>query len=217
MEKNEMQRCLMASVIKVVAREGLDRATTKAIATDANMNEVYIYRTFADKYDLLRNTFFCLDLELLDSILDSLEAVGVGEGEAFKTAGTDESSAFNESLKEQSRRIFQDIWEFMISDQDKCLCYVRLYYSHYCDSYVNRERRERYRKVIEKITPAFLPGTDVWAILSYMLDVLFAAAVKYIRGKQEDGHGAARGNEEQVFRLIYAAMESQLVWSKKSA
>lgn len=51
------KQAFIESAIRVVAREGLDKATTKAIAADAGLNEAYIYRCFESKEAMLRDAF----------------------------------------------------------------------------------------------------------------------------------------------------------------
>lgn len=40
------KQAFIESAVRVVARDGLDKATTKAIAADAGLNEANIYRCF---------------------------------------------------------------------------------------------------------------------------------------------------------------------------
>ena len=47
-ERNAKQAFIEGSV-RVVARDGLDKTTTKAIATEAGLSEAYIYRCFESK------------------------------------------------------------------------------------------------------------------------------------------------------------------------
>ena len=47
--RENYRELLIDAAICVVARDGLDRATTKAIAAAAACNEVYIYRNFGSK------------------------------------------------------------------------------------------------------------------------------------------------------------------------
>lgn len=41
-----MKQIFMESAVHVVARDGLENATTKAIAAQAGLNEAYIYKCF---------------------------------------------------------------------------------------------------------------------------------------------------------------------------
>lgn len=64
MKHIDVRSTLIDQTIKVVANEGLDKATTKAIVGDTGINEAYIYKFFKDKDDLLVSSFSALDDEL---------------------------------------------------------------------------------------------------------------------------------------------------------
>lgn len=43
MEVQEMRQVFIDSAVRVVARDGMEKTTTKAIASEAKLNEAYIY------------------------------------------------------------------------------------------------------------------------------------------------------------------------------
>lgn len=53
MEVQEMRQVFIDSAVRVVARDGMEKTTTKAIASEAKLNEAYIYKCFSGKDDLL--------------------------------------------------------------------------------------------------------------------------------------------------------------------
>lgn len=55
-ERNAKQ-AFIEGTVRVVARDGLDKTTTKAIATEAGLSEAYIYRCFESKEALLCAAF----------------------------------------------------------------------------------------------------------------------------------------------------------------
>lgn len=57
-ERNAKQ-AFIEGTVRVVARDGLDKTTTKAIATEAGLSEAYIYRCFVSKrrYCVLPSTW----------------------------------------------------------------------------------------------------------------------------------------------------------------
>lgn len=60
-ERNAKQ-AFIEGTVRVVARDGLDKTTTKAIATDAGLSEAYIYRCFESKEALLCAAFHMEDV-----------------------------------------------------------------------------------------------------------------------------------------------------------
>lgn len=87
-----MKTLFLESAVHVVARDGLEKATTKAIAKAAGLNEAYIYKCFAGKDELLNEALHREDENfavLLDKTLPvmrdtrfSLEGPGVPSVEA---------------------------------------------------------------------------------------------------------------------------------------
>ena len=53
MDQQSMKQTFMMSAVRVIARDGLVKATTKAIAAEAGLNEALIYRCFSSKNELL--------------------------------------------------------------------------------------------------------------------------------------------------------------------
>ncbi|MBR5615983.1 MAG: helix-turn-helix transcriptional regulator, partial [Clostridia bacterium] len=70
--KEELREALREATVYVVAHDGLDKATTKALASRAGVNEGYIYRVFDGKEDLLAKTFTMLDGELAGAVSQNL-------------------------------------------------------------------------------------------------------------------------------------------------
>ena len=193
MKQENIRQKLMESAIYVVAAEGIHKATTKAIAAHSGVNEVYIYRTFEDKDDLFAQTFALIDSELIACILKH-EPIMYMQGI---------------EMEERCNIFFKSCWKNIL-DYDKCSFFIKYYYSHYYNSYSPIKRRKAYSKVIESFTPAFNDGTDVWRIFNRILDIVYSTIVKILRGEIPDNDETA----EDVFRVVYSAIEPFLVWSK---
>ena len=52
MKQNEIRSQLIDGTIRVIARDGLDKASAKQIESETGINVVYIYRCFRDKEDM---------------------------------------------------------------------------------------------------------------------------------------------------------------------
>ena len=193
MKQEDIRQKLMESAIYVVAADGIHKATTKAIATHCGINEVYIYRVFEDKEDLLAQTFALIDSELIACILKYQPIMNMQGIE----------------IEERCHMFFRSCWN-QILDYDKCSFFIKYYYSHYYNSYSPEKRKKAYAKVIESFTPAFQKGTDVWRIFNRILDIVYSTVIKILRGEIPDNDETA----EDVFRTLYSAIEPFLVWSK---
>lgn len=194
-QPDEIRQALIDGTVRVVARNGLDKATTKALTTEAGVNEVNIYRMFNGKDDLLKKTFSALDNELVSEILSRLPIMDV-------TAMP---------IEDRCRALFFSVWKHLVGNSEKCLCFIRYYYSPYFEKYSFEEHKENYRIVVEKFTPAFMEGVDVWIMLKHILDAMLSSAVKVFQKEMPDTDESA----ERVYNLVYSAVEPQLSWSKK--
>lgn len=192
MKKEYMRQKLMESAIHVVATEGIHKATTKAIANHSGVNEVYIYRLFEDKDDLLAQTFSLIDRELIACILKYEPIMKMPAIE----------------IEERCYIFFKSCWRSIL-DYDKCSYFIKYYYSHYYNSYSPLKRRKAYSTVIESFTPAFKEGTDVWRIFNRILDIVYSTIIKILRGEIPDNDETA----EDVFGVLYSALEPFFVWS----
>ena len=65
--KENYRELLIDAVVRVAAREGLDRTTTKLIAAEVPCNEVYIYRNFGSKDGLLQAAFNRTDMRFVQN------------------------------------------------------------------------------------------------------------------------------------------------------
>ena len=183
MRRDEFRRCLISGTVSVIAREGLDGASAKQIETETGINVAYIYRCFKDKDDLFAKTFSSLNQELVDVIFEALPIIFVPEM----------------SFTEKFRLFFKPIWRFMLENREKCLCYIRYYYSPYFKKYSFEEHVNIYRPIVEKISVIFKDEANVWMLLGHAMNVLLDFAVEVFNGSVPDNEDT----EEHVFRLIY--------------
>ena len=178
---------LIARTVAVIANEGLDKTTTKAIVAGTGINEAYIYRHFSDKEDLLAKTFEQLDSELISCVLQNLSVMQLTE--------------LDYDLR--CRVYFTAVWKFMLGNREHCLAYVRYYYSPYFTKYSADNHATRYKPFIEKIRHVFKEEADVWMILNHVLNVMLDFAVKVHNNQmpKEDDYA------EHVFRVIYVSVK----------
>lgn len=72
MEVQEMRQVFIDSAVRVVARDGLEKTTTKAIASEAKLNEAYIYKCFSGKDDLLSAALHMEDVNFANLLQKTL-------------------------------------------------------------------------------------------------------------------------------------------------
>lgn len=196
MSPQDMREKLIARTISVIATEGLDKTTTKAITTGTGINEAYIYRHFSDKKDLLSKAFDKLDEELVAKVMQHLPVMYMQELE----------------YELRCRVFFEAVWKFLLGNKEKCLAFVQYYYSLYFTKYSAESHKRRYIPIVEKFKDAFKDEADVWMILNHILNVMLDFAVKVHNGQMpsEDNYS------EHVFLVIYRSVEQYFRKSKES-
>lgn len=187
MKQDELRRRLIDGTIHVIAQDGLDKASTKRIGIATSVNEAYIYRIFEDKEDMFAKAFDTLDDELVAKVLAHVEIMYMEEME----------------YEMRSRFFFSAIWKLLIGNRDKCLTYVRYYYSPYFKNRSAEAHKARFRPVVQKFSEAFIGEADVWMILNHILNVMLDFAVKVHNGAMPDNDDYS----EHVFRVIYRSIE----------
>ena len=187
MKQDELRLRLIDGTIHVIAREGLDKASTKQIGLSTKINEAYIYRCFKDKEDMFDKAFDSLDNELANKILQHLPVMYMQDLE----------------YELRCRVFFEAVWKFMLANKEHCLAFIQYYYSPYFTKYSVEAHKKRYVSVVEKFKDAFKDEADVWMILNHILNVMLDFAVKVHNGQMpsEDNYS------EHVFLVIYRSVE----------
>lgn len=185
-KQDELRQKLIDGTIHVIAKDGLDRASTKQIGLATATNEAYIYRLFESKEDLLTKTFTALDEELVSKALQHLPVMYMHDIE-FET---------------RCRFYFVAIWDFLLGNREKCLAFIRYYYSPYFARCSSEEHTQRFLPLVKKFSDAFLDESNVWMILNHILTTMLDFAVKVYDGAVPNDEDTA----EHVFRLIYASI-----------
>mgnify|MGYP003312834516 FL=1 len=196
MKQDELRRRLIDGTIHVIANDGLDKASTKQIGIATSTNEAYIYRCFEDKEDLFIKTFDALDEELLAKTIQHIEIMYMA----------------NMEYEMRCRFYFSAVWRLLLSDRDKCLTYVRYFYSPYFTKYSADTHEKRFAPLVAKFKDAFLDEADVWMILNHILNVMLDFAVKVHNGQMSSSDDYS----EHVFRVIYASVKQYFRNPKES-
>ena len=191
MKQDEIRRKLIDGTIHVIARDGLDKATTKQIGTETSTNEAYIYRCFAGKEDMFAKVYDFLD--------DELAAVTEKYLPVMYTPGVD--------FKQRSRQFFFGVWRFLLENSEKCLTYVQYYYSPYFKKLSYDSHKSRFKPLVEAFSSAFIGEADVWMILNHILNVMLDFAVKVHNDHMPENDDCG----EHVFRVIYESVKQYFI------
>ena len=187
MKRDEIRQRLIDGTICVIAREGLDKTSTKQIGLTTSTNEAYIYRCFQDKEDMFAKAFDALDEELLSKTMQYVEIMYLSGVE----------------FCQRCRCYFFAVWEFLLGNRDKCLTYVQYFYSPYFVKFSAEDHEKRFQPLLEKFRGAFKVEADVWMILNHILNVMLDFAVKVHNNQMPNSDVYA----EHVFRVIFASVK----------
>lgn len=190
LKSENMRQALINSAIHTISEVGIDHATTKLLATNAGLNEVYIYRIFGGKEELFKETFTYIDKAFADAILGFLPIVY--------------DKTFD--IKLRFRKLFEKVWQYALDDKEQCSFFIRYYYSRCYTNDMSVERKMIYSKVMRIFETAFPYGTDTWWLFNHILDIIFSSAVKVLRQEIPDD----KQTEENIFALLFAALQPHL-------
>ena len=183
MKREEMRSLLMKSTEQVVARDGLERTTTKSIASGVGVNEVYIYRNFQDKDDLIRQAFLVEDCAFINEMINRTSVL--------KTEGVTREMSF--------RRYWDICWNYLMRRPENCLFYVRFYYSAAFDETVGKLHSSYCNALEEEVNGALGNSEILHVILPQILEMMWIFASKVALGTWENTPETA----EKCYQILY--------------
>lgn len=147
-ERNAKQ-AFIEGTVRVVARDGLDKTTTKAIATEAGLSEAYIYRCFESKEALLCAAFHMEDVAFAYFLKQNLVGIHIQ----------------NTPWKDRAFQLWSASWRFILGRRDDCLFYLRYYYSANCRTYAYEEHLQCFQELFAAVEQTFKPEANVNMLL----------------------------------------------------
>ena len=183
---DDVREMLLDSTVRVIAKSGLEKATTKLIAEKANLNEAYIYRCYDSKEELFRAAFRREDMRLAQQFHNSLPLM--------RTLGG--------SWKERCFLLWKPCWEFVIHRPDECQFYLQYYYSANCRLYAYRDHLKIYRPLVGEVYWAFKPDSHVDILVHQIFDTMLSFAARVLSGEIEDCEETTKWTFEQVYSFV---------------
>lgn len=182
----EQKAALMTATVQAVVKHGVEKVTTRSIAAQCRVKEIYIYRYFENKEDLLAKTFAYADECFLNTIFDHLPVMNY--------------ASIDYQLR--CRALFTKCWEYLLAHPDWLIFYICYYYSSSFQKYAYHAHMERYEVLIERMRPACHPQADVKTVLHHLLDTLLGQARKQITHPQPP-----EAAEENTFWLLFSVLK----------
>ena len=194
MEQKEIRQAFIQSAIHVVARQGLVKATTKAIAAAAGLNEAYIYKCFKGKDELLAAALWKLDEGLVRHLSETFPIM----------------RNTTLSWKERCFILWKSSWEFILEKADECLFYLRYYYSSDFRLYARERHLQYYRALRSRTDHAFRPEADIDMIIHQIFETMLAFAAHVMAGEMENNDTTTERTFEQIYSFVAPHFRAEL-------
>ena len=194
MEQKEIRQAFIQSAIHVVARQGLVKATTKAIAAAAGLNEAYIYKCFKGKDELLAAALWKLDEGLVRHLSETFPIM----------------RNTTLSWKERCFILWKSSWEFILEKADECLFYLRYYYSSDFRLYAREKHLEYYRAMTSRIGYIFRPGTDIDLVTHQIFETMLFFAAHVMAGDMGNNDITTERTFAQIYSFVAPHFRAEL-------
>ena len=194
MEQKEIRQAFIQSAIHVVARQGLVKATTKAIAAAAGLNEAYIYKCFKGKDELLAAALWKLDDGLARHLSETFPIM----------------RNTTLSWKERCFILWKSSWEFILEKTDECLFYLRYYYSSDFRLYARERHLQYYRALRSRTDHVFRPEADIDMIIHQIFETMLAFAAHVMAGEMENNDTTTERTFEQIYSFVAPHFRAEL-------
>ena len=178
---------LLDSTVRIISRDGLDKASVRAISADCNIPNPYIYQHFKDKEEMFARAFAREDLALMyvnENIVATLHG-----------------PALNSENK--CRVLWFRIWTYFMEHQNEIQFYVRYRYSTYYEKHSQETHQKMYEPLVQKLQHCFLDGANTEVLLQHALDTMMNMAMKVYRGELLD----SEESRSDLFTLTLGAVQ----------
>ena len=183
----------MDAVVRLVSRIGVENVSTRAIIAEADGvgTDVYLYRLFGNKENLLLQTFLREDAKLIDEVLKRSDVLW----------------EFSIPFEDRMRHFWHSVWLwFTDAHPDTCMFLARYYYCSYCGEQAKQGHVALCKPLAEKCSTLY-PGVNVARMLDSVMGMMLATAFQVCSGRTPDDGTAA----ESGFRM----MEGLLTFYRK--
>jgi len=180
----------MVATMNVIAREGLERLTTKSVESESNISERYIFLLYGNKDALLKQTF--------DTIEKTYVAVLCSEfRKAFETETKTEVIL---------HRAWLANWKYATGNPVMTKFYIRYYYSEQFERYSKEDHSRNLAPLLEIVRPMFADRKYADDTLGYIFTTMLSSALASITGTQSSDEVLS----ERIFRMLFQSIKDQL-------
>ena len=194
--KENYRELLLDAVVRVAARDGLDRTTTKLIAAEVPCNEVYIYRNFGSKDGLLQAAFNRTDMRFVQTVLKNLDVMDKP----------------GQPLEQRCHALWEPVWRFCLAQPDDTRFYLRYYYSAQFLASAHELHHRNYQQLQARLSRYFVSSHDSWLLMAHIFETIlsfvFSCSLRRSARHARTGRASLQPHLPHAAAL-YAAMNFQ--------
>ncbi|MFR4250028.1 MAG: TetR/AcrR family transcriptional regulator [Christensenellales bacterium] len=195
MEIQEMRQSFIDSAIRIVARDGMEKTTTKAIAAEAKLNEAYIYKCFSGKDELLSAALHMEDENFANLLQKTLPVMHM---QGF-------------SWKERAYILWKKSWDFILKEPADCIFYIRYYYSASCRIHAYETHLACFKPLIEKASKSFKPATNMDMLIHQIFSTMLFFASRVLGGELENSEETTAWAFEQIYSFVVPNVKDEVL------
>ena len=189
--RENYRELLQDAAVRVVARDGLDHATTKSIAGEVACNEVYIYRNFGSKEGLLQAAFNRVDIGFVQNVMKHIDVM-------------DEA---DRPLEERCHALWEPVWAFCLGKPDGIRFYLRYYYSAQYLTSAHELHHRNYQQLQARLSRYFRSSRDSWFLMAHVFETILSFCSHILSGEMENTPAAS----DKIFQLIFHTLQPYML------
>ncbi len=190
-----MRQSFIDSAIRIVARDGMEKTTTKAIAAEAKLNEAYIYKCFSGKDELLSAALHMEDENFANLLQKTLPVMHM---QGF-------------SWKERAYILWKKSWDFILKEPADCIFYIRYYYSASCRIHAYETHLACFKPLIEKASKSFKPATNMDMLIHQIFSTMLFFASRVLGGELENSEETTAWAFEQIYSFVVPNVKDEVL------
>ena len=186
----DKEAVLLESVVTVVARVGIENASTRLIGQEAGFQDAFIYRYFESKDHLLAQAYREENEKLMNILIQVIDR---------------ENQMIDEKpLKDRSACVIQAAWKYLTDNPRICKYLVYYYNSPGFAKYALDDHKKWLDKLCDLLYPTFLDRDEAATLLYMIFNSVYGFAMQVANGELPNTNETA----QRVFANVYTAISA---------
>lgn len=184
---------LINSAVKVIAKYGFGKASTRNIANECGLADAYIYHHFDDKEDLFYRAYQMLDASLAEEIKSLLPIIRKS----------------NMKRDDLWFSLFSCLWKKMTESTDNCKFCVQYYFSPYYIKYSRQEHARLWMPIVNALSSEFVSEDEAESVLKLAFNMMMGLAINALNDGSIKSNEIAIANFDMVYSIIKPKLKSE--------